>query len=257
MPAYGGLTITELEADMHKMHAEVDTKLSNCSKMIAKLDAHHNNADEHYRKADMLLAEHKVVIAALHNTLAAEKLPTVELKLRTAEYMLKFKSDIRGKDAKKQLIKTMRSLTLQLAGKALPEEKDFKTENEKLKHELRILSAQLESKTEECETKDQIITDLTENFTVYQNVTPDTRIHRHDSCNELNVAFDEQCSVLTAERDIVQSNFEVLSVKHDVLAMKRDALGEECHNLRSKLLSERLVKLTITITTSGTIIVDQ
>ncbi|KZM26007.1 hypothetical protein ST47_g2836 [Ascochyta rabiei] len=106
----------------------------------------------------------------------------------------------------------------------------------------------MESKTEECETKDLFTNDLTEDFAANQSVTSEAWIHRHDSCNELNAALDEQCAMLTAERNINRNNFGVLSVKHDVLAMKCDALRGECANLQSKFNSRYgLLRYDVTI----------
>ncbi|KAF9701677.1 hypothetical protein EKO04_000370 [Ascochyta lentis] len=267
MSTYEDPTIAELEAQMNSIHAEIDTKLSNCSKIIAKLDTRHNDDNQHHKKADVLLAAHKVAIIAPHIVLAAEKLPEFELKLKVAEYELKRKTDectrltakhldackseIRTKKEKKQLTKTVESLTAQLEGKVTPEERNTKTENEELKQELAKLRAQLENKIEECEMKDQVIVDLTEDFAAYQSVTSNTWAHRHDSCNELNDALEEQCAMLTAERDTlqrnlqgdlnaVQGNYEILSVKHDVLAMKRDELIEERDNLQNKFNVRRV-----------------
>jgi chromosome segregation ATPase len=232
MSTYQYPTIAELEAQMIECHAKTDSSLANCEKLITKLEARYLKADEDYSKVQTHLSEYKVNIIAPYIAAAAEQLPATALKLKVAEYDLKrktedykkleakhleaCKSEIRVKKEKKQLEKTVVALTNHLDGNTTPDEKKLQTENERLKGELATLKAQLEHKTEECAMKDQFIADLTDDFAAYQDVTSDTLARRHDSCDELNAALDEQCGMLTAERDYLQSHIDMLTVKCDM-----------------------------------------
>jgi hypothetical protein len=226
-----GPSIAELDAEMNKYHAQIDARLVTCSKLITKLEARHQKADKQQKKAKILLDNFKVISIAPQVALAAEKLLATELKLRVTEYELKRKTDeckrlaskhletskseIRVKKEKKQLAKTVDTLTTQLKGKITPEEIEIMIQNKELEQELTMLRAQLNRKIEECETKDRFIADLTVDFAAYQNVTSDTWVHRHDSCNELNAALDEQCAMLAAERDALQSKLNALQNRGD------------------------------------------
>ncbi|KAJ4316828.1 hypothetical protein N0V94_005241 [Neodidymelliopsis sp. IMI 364377] len=240
MSTYRDPTIAELEAQMIECHAQTDSNLANCEKLITKLEARYLKADEDYSKVQTHLDEYKVNIIAPHIAAAAEQLPATALKLKVAEYDLErktedykkleakhletCKSEIRIKKEKKQLEQTVVALTAQLDGKTTPEEKQLQTENERLKEELATLKAQLEHKTDECAIKDQCIADLTDDFAAYQDVTSNTLARRHNSCNELTAALDEQCGMLTAERDYLQSHIDVLTVKGDMLKSELEAI---------------------------------
>ena len=247
MSTYEDPSIAELETQMNKVHAAIDAGYANCDKLIKKIEARHREDDERFRKAETLLAEHKVAIIAPHVLLAVQKLPDIKLKLKVTEFELNRqtderkrleakhldvrKSEIRLKKENKQLTKTVESLTAQLQGKTTPEEKDLKAENQKLKEELAMLRAQLKRKTDECETKDsfivsreQDIADLTDDFAAYQNIISDALSKRHEGCDELHAALDEQCNMLTAERDTLEANLDTLHHKCNTLAIERDDL---------------------------------
>ncbi|KAF2627056.1 hypothetical protein BU25DRAFT_448834 [Macroventuria anomochaeta] len=240
MSAYEDPTIAKPEAQINKINAKVDARLSNASKLITKIQGCHRDNEKHFKKAEILLAEHKVAIIAPHILLAAQILPDTKLKLEVAEYEIKRQSDeckrleakhldarkseIRVKKENKQLTKIVESLTAQFEGKATPEEKCIKTENEKLMKKLAMLSAQLKSKIEECEIKDQAFNDLREEFAAYLSVNSDTWSHRHDSCNELVAALEEQCGMFAAERDALEANLNTLYHKNNFLTIERDNL---------------------------------
>lgn len=128
-------------------------------------------------------------------------------------------------EREKQLIKTVKILTAQVEGKLTPKDKDIEAENEKMKEGLVMLRAQLKDKIDECEMKEQLISDLTEDFAAYQSVTSDTWAHRHDGCNELNAALDEQCEMLTVEHSTLHNNLNRLIIERHDLQRKFDVSG--------------------------------
>ena len=107
--------------------SESDSSLIRCDKLVAKIDARHNEDKLRFKKAEKLLTEYKVAAIAPHIFAAAQKLPDAQLKLKVAEYELHCKideckrleakqlnarkSEIRIKKEIKQLTKTVELLT--------------------------------------------------------------------------------------------------------------------------------------------------
>lgn len=254
MSTYQDPFIAEAKAQANKLFVEsvarlanIDARLADCDRRVKKVEAMHRDDQEHFRKAETLLAEHYVAIHAPQVLEKPEKLPIVELKLRVAEYEQQRKVDeckrlelkhldahktkIRLKKENKQLTKTVESLTAQLESKASPQEQALKTENDEFKEQLALLKAQVQNKTEECEAKDAVIAskeqdivDLRDDFAAYHSVTSDTWSHRHDSCNELVAALEEQCDMLTTERNILKGNLNTFHHKNNTLTIERDNL---------------------------------
>lgn len=242
---------------MHKIHGECDAahaataaSFAKCDKGVKKLEAHLRNEKDLIHKTELALAEHKVSIATPHILAAYEKIPGIELKLKVAEFELQrktdeykrvqakhldaIKSEIRLKKQNKELTRTVETLTTQLEGKASPQELVLQAENEELQKQLALLKAQLQSKSDECVAKDTIIAskqqdidNLREDFAAYQSVADQTWSHRHDSCNELAAALEEQCDMLTAEHDTLEGNLNTLHHKLNSVAMERDNLQEQ------------------------------
>ncbi|KAF3036677.1 hypothetical protein E8E12_004113 [Didymella heteroderae] len=243
-------SVAELETLVHKVYGECDaaraatgTSFAKCDKEFQKIEPLLHDQRELIHKSEHALAEHKVSIVAPHILTAHEKLPNVELKLKVAEFEQQRKIDeckrlhakhldaskkeIRFMKENKQLTKKVETLTAQREGEATPQEQTPHKENKELKKQLALLQAQLESKTEECKSNDQVIEDIREDFVAYQSIIDDTWSHRHDSCNELTDALDEQCSILIKERDTLEADLYTLHHKNNILAMERDNLQEQ------------------------------
>lgn len=270
--------IAEVEAQANTLFAESDitlaknvARLADCEKHVKKVEAMHSADHRHFGKAETLLTEHHAAICAPRVLVDAEKLPSVELKLKVAEYDLQCKvaeckrldakhvdarkSEIRLKKDNKKLAEIVGTLTAQLEGRASPQEQVLKTENDDLKEQLAVLQAQLQQKTEECGAKDlnishlnndcaikgatiasfaQDIECLRDDFAAYQSVTSNNWSHRHDSCNELVTALEEQCDMLTAQRDTLECNLRALEGTVGTLHHKCNTLTMECDALQSR-----------------------
>lgn len=238
--------ITEGEARLNSATA----RLAACDMRIKKVEAIHHNDQERFHKDELALEKHKVSIIAPHILAAYEKLPNIELKLRVAAYEHQrktdeskrlqakhidtIKSEICLKKSNKQLTQTVESLAAKLDGKVLPQEQALKNESQELRKELDLLRAQLASKTEELEAKDAMIMSkqqdidyLREDFDAYQSVYETIWSHRHDGCNELTAALEEQCGMVIAERNVLEANLNALDHKCTSLAMERDYLQKQ------------------------------
>jgi chromosome segregation ATPase len=257
MSAYEDAFIAEAEALSNKLIAEGDARLasatarlSHCHKRVKKTEGIHRNDQEHFRKAELALEKHKVSIVAPHILAAYERLPSVELKLKIAEFehqrktdeyqrlqakhLDASKSEIRLKKANKQLTNTVETLTAQLEGKSSPQEQTLQNENDELKKKLDLLQAQLDSKTKECDAKDQAVEDLREDFGAYQSVYEDTWSHRHDGCNELAAALEEQCEVLQSNFEALQGINNTLEGNLNTLHHKLNSAAKERDNLQER-----------------------
>lgn len=258
MSSYDDLGIAELEARMEQLHAESDIAFKRCNNLVASIDARHREDKTRSEKIAKLIAERKAIELAPHLYFAAQKLPGVELKLKVAKYdlerkvdeckrlkakhMIALKSELCFTKEKTQLAKTVDTLTAQLERKASLEDQQLQAENDKLKEELAGLKMQLMTKTEECRMKnahitsqDQDIEELRKDFITYQSVTSDNWAHRHDSCDELVTALEEQCSMLTTQHNTLKSNVQTLETNIDTLHHKVNTLTMERDELQGNL----------------------
>ena len=93
MSTYPYPFIAEVEARAAELFAEskarltrITTRLSGCDKCVKKIEGMHHDQKEKLRKAELTIAEHKVSVAGPRILAAYKKLPSIELKLKVAEY---------------------------------------------------------------------------------------------------------------------------------------------------------------------------
>ncbi|KAJ4401686.1 hypothetical protein N0V91_007727 [Didymella pomorum] len=224
MSIYHDLPTEELEALMYKVHGECDAasaatqaSLAKCDKGVKKLETHLRDEKALIHRAELTLAEHTATVVAPHILAAYKNCRTPALK-----------------KANKQVTKAVESLTDQRQGKASPQEQALKNENEDLQRQLTLLQAQLASKAEVCEAKDAIIMSkqqdinyFCEDFAAYQSVHEDTWSHRHDGCNELSAALEEQCEMYKTLATTLEGNLNTFRRNLNSVAKECDYLREQ------------------------------